>query len=56
MLDEIKGADRPKFLEHLGTKYKFKTTAVPDSKREEVERLIGEWSAGRPFDENEAPA
>jgi hypothetical protein len=49
MLEEIKGADRPKFLEHLGSKYEFKITAVPDSKREEVEKLIGDWSAGRPF-------
>jgi hypothetical protein len=50
MLDEIKGADRPKFLEHFGSNYEFKITEVPDSKREEVEKLIGEWSAGRPFD------
>ena len=52
MLEEIKGADRPKFLEHLGTKYEFKITAVPESKREEVEKLIGEWSAGRPFSDD----
>jgi hypothetical protein len=52
MLEEIKGADRPKFLEHLGSKYEFKITAVPDSKREEVEKLIGEWSAGRPFSDD----
>jgi hypothetical protein len=49
MLDEIKGADRPKFLERFGSRYKFKITAVPDSHREEVEKFIGEWSAGRPF-------
>jgi ERF superfamily len=52
MLEEIKGADRPRFLEHLGSKYEFKITAVPDSKREEVEKVIGEWSAGRPFSDD----
>jgi hypothetical protein len=53
MLQEIQGADRQKFIDELDKKHKIKITEVPDSKKVEIEKMIGEWSAGRPFTNDE---
>jgi hypothetical protein len=49
MLDKIAGPDRQKFMEELEKKHKIKIGAVLESKRADVEKMIDEWSAGRPF-------
>jgi hypothetical protein len=51
MLDEIKGPDRQKFMDHIEKTHGVKIGAVPESKRVEVETAIGEWGAGRPVDQ-----
>jgi hypothetical protein len=50
MLDKIAGADRQKFMDQVEKEHKVKISAVPESKRADVEKMIDEWSAGRPFD------
>jgi hypothetical protein len=50
MLDKIAGPDRQKFMDELEKKHKIKIGAVPESKRADVEKMIDDWSAGRPFD------
>ena len=50
MLDKIAGADRQKFMDELEKKHKIKIGAVLESKRAEVEKMIDERSAGRPFE------
>jgi hypothetical protein len=49
MLDEIKGHDRQKFIEEVEAKHVVKIGAVPESKRADIEKLIGEWGAGCPL-------
>lgn len=49
MLSEIKDKDdRTKFFDEM-TKRSIKLSAVPSDRVAEVEKLIGEWAAGRPF-------
>jgi hypothetical protein len=50
MLDKIAGPDRQKFMDEAEKKHKIKIGAVPESKRADVEKMIDDWSAGRPFD------
>jgi hypothetical protein len=50
MLDKIAGPDRQKFMDEVEKKHKIKIGAVPESKRADVEKMIDDWSAGRPFD------
>jgi hypothetical protein len=50
MLDKIAGPDRHKFMDEVEKKHRVKIGAVPESKRADVEKMIDDWSAGRPFD------
>jgi ERF superfamily len=50
MLEKIAGTDRQKFMNEVEKKHKIKIGAMPESKRADVEKMIEDWSAGRPFD------
>jgi hypothetical protein len=50
MLDKIAGSDRQKFMDLVEKEHQVKIGAVPESKREAVEKLINEWGADRPFE------
>jgi hypothetical protein len=52
MLDKIAGGDRQKFMDQVEKAHKVKISAVPESKRDDVEKMINEWSAGRPFSDD----
>lgn len=50
MLDKIAGPERQKFMDQVEKEHQVKIGAVPESKREAVEKLINEWGADRPFE------